>query len=185
MADNPNPTPTPGAAPAGDAAQRMQPPPQIQLTQQYVKDLSFENPNAPATVTAQQAPQVKVSVDVRPNQLEGEGRFEVVLNLRADATIGDQKAFIVELTYGAVVQLPEDVKREHQAPLLLIEAPRQMFPFARSVVSNAVRDGGFPPLLIQPIDFTELFRRQVQRLNEQRQQAGDAPAGTPQAGGNA
>jgi preprotein translocase subunit SecB len=195
MSDDAKQPPAGGAAAAAGAqGQQRQQLPQIQISQQYIKDLSFENPNAPSTVGPNsQPPQVKVSVDVRPNQLEGESRFEVVINLRADATQGDQQAFIVELAYAGVVELPGDTPREHQAPLLLIEAPRQMFPFARAIVSNAVRDGGFPPLLIQPIDFADLFRRQMQRMAQQRQQqqggegapAGISGAGTPTSGGTA
>ncbi|MEQ9811212.1 MAG: protein-export chaperone SecB [Azospirillaceae bacterium] len=158
--------------------------PQIQIVSQYVKDLSFENPNAPGILTGQtQPPQVKVNVDTRPTQLDG-NRYEVALNLRADATIDGTQAFIVELSYGGVVALDPSTKKEHHAPLLLIEAPRQMFPFARAVIAEAVRNGGFPPLLIQPIDFTDLFRRQVQRLAQaqQGQAGGAAPAGTAPGG---
>lgn len=165
----------PAPAPADGAAQPRTTIPPIKIVAQYVKDLSFENPNASKTLTTRQAPQVAVNVDVRPNPLE-DNRFEVLLNIKGDAKIEDNQAFIVELSYGAIVEFDGEVKKEHQAPLLLIEAPRLMFPFARAVIAEAVRNGGFPPLLVQPIDFADLFRKQIQRLAA-AQQASKATAG--------
>lgn len=144
-----------------DAAKPLQP--SLQISTQYVKDLSFENPNAPRSLTqAATPPQVSVNVDVRTQQL-AEGAFEVVLHIKSEAKAGDVTAFLCELSYGGVVALANATK-EQTAPLLLIEAPRLLFPFARSVIAEATRNGGFPPLLIQPIDFTELFRRQLAAL---------------------
>lgn len=171
MAEDAKAAPAPAAVDAN--APRPTIPP-IKIAAQYVKDLSFENPNASQTLTTRKAPQVAVNVDVRPNPL-AENRFEVLLNIKGDAKIDDTQAFIVELSYGAVVEFDGDVKKEHQAPLLLIEAPRLMFPFARAVIAEAVRNGGFPPLLVQPIDFAELFRKQIQRLAA-AQQASKAAA---------
>lgn len=165
--------PTPAAEPAS-AAER----PQISILSQYVKDFSFENPNAPRTMAPTgQPPQVKVNVDVRTSPLD-DGSFEVVLHIKGDAMAGDQKAFIVELAYAGVVTL-QNVAREQSAAFLLIEAPRQLFPFARAIVADAVRNGGYPPLLVQPIDFVDLFRRQLDanraRQQQQQQQAGESP----------
>ncbi len=140
----------------------------IQIASQYVKDLSFENPNAPKSVQGgAPAPQVSVNVDVRTQQL-GDNSYEVVLHIKGDAKTGDTQAFIVELSYGGVVSLGPNVPKEHVAPLLLIEAPRMLFPFARAVIAEATRDGGFPPMLVQPIDFTDLFRRQVEAMKAQQ-----------------
>ncbi len=132
--------------------------PAIAVNVQFVKDLSFENPNAPQSLIQQTAPSVDVRVDVGARQL-GPNVFEVQLTLNATAKHEDNVAFIVELTYGGVFTV--NVPQEHLSPVLLIECPRLLFPFARAIVADAVRDGGFPPLMIQPIDFVDLFRRRA------------------------
>ncbi|MEQ8967634.1 MAG: protein-export chaperone SecB [Azospirillaceae bacterium] len=175
---------TPGAAPgatpeATAQGQQRTSLPSFQIATQYVKDLSFENPRAPHSLAPDApAPQVQVNVDVRTNQLDDK-RYEVVLNVKSDAKAKGDQAFLVELSYAGVVVLGDDVKREHVAPLLVVEVPRYLFPFARAVIAEATRNGGFPPLLVQPIDFAELFRRQLQGLRERQQQA------QAQAGGQA
>lgn len=173
MTDTPQ-TPASGAAtgPADTGARPAAP--QIQIAAQYVKDLSFENPNAPHSLSAGQQPQVSVNVDVRTNQL-GENAWEVVLSIRGDAKAGDRQAFIVELSYAGIATLT-GVQKEHTAPLLLIEVPRLLFPFARAVIAEATRNGGFPPLLVQPIDFADLFRRQLQTLRDRQNTGAGATA---------
>ncbi|MEX2455374.1 MAG: protein-export chaperone SecB [Rhodospirillaceae bacterium] len=127
---------------------------------QYIKDFSFENPRGIETLSAlQQNPEVHVDVSTNARPIGGQGMYEVSLFVRAEASVGEQTVFIVELTYAGIVQvtgLPE----EQVKPVVLIEGPRHLFPFARSIVSNAVRDGGFPPLLINPIDFGNLYVEQ-------------------------
>ncbi|MCB9958667.1 MAG: protein-export chaperone SecB [Rhodospirillaceae bacterium] len=174
MTDTTTTTPPPGAAAAGLAR------PSIIISAQYLRDLSFENPSAPETLTpGNTIPQVKVNVDVKTRAL-AENRYEVTLNIKGESDIGDKKAFIVELSYAGVVGV-ENASREQVGPMLLIEAPRQLFPFARQIIADAVRNGGYPPLLIQPIDFVELFRRQVEAAQRVRAQ-GAAPAGDGAAG---
>lgn len=135
---------------------------------QYVKDLSFENPNAPRSLLAgNAAPEVSVSVDVRAQGL-AERTFEVMLTLSAEAKRETERVFVVELTFAGVFTVADSVPEELMRPLLLIEGPRLLFPFARAILAEATRDGGFPPLLINPIDFGDLFRR--------RQQGADEPA---------
>lgn len=127
---------------------------------QYIKDLSFENPRGIETLSAiQQNPDVSVDVSTNAVQIGEEGMFEVSLFIRAEASVEDSPVFIVELTYSGIVQV-SGVAEEEIKPVVLIEGPRHLFPFARSIVSNAVRDGGFPPLLINPIDFASLFIEQ-------------------------
>jgi preprotein translocase subunit SecB len=156
----------------------------IMINAQYVKDLSFESPNAPhALMPNQPQPQVSVSVDVRPQQLADE-IYEVALNLRAEAKAGDRTYFIVELTYGGLFTL-QGISREHLTPLLMIEAPRLLFPFARAIVSEATRDGGFPPLMINPIDFADLFRRQAAQVAQAQTTQGDAQGSGGQDGDGA
>lgn len=141
---------TPGAA--ADTAQRLI------VNAQYIKDLSFENPRAPQSLTQQNAaPAVDINVDVNAQPLSPE-TFEVVLTVKASAKVNDDPLFLLELVYGAVVTV-RNVPREMLPPILLVETPRLMFPFARNIVADATREGGFPPLMINPIDFTDLLRR--------------------------
>ena len=141
---------TPGAT--ADNAQRLI------VNAQYIKDLSFENPRAPQSLTQQNtAPAVDINVDVNAQPLNPE-TFEVVLTVKASAKINDEPLFLLELVYGAVVTV-RNVPREMLPPVLLVETPRLMFPFARNIVADATREGGFPPLMINPIDFTDLLRR--------------------------
>jgi preprotein translocase subunit SecB len=132
----------------------------ITVNAQYVKDLSFENPNAPHTLTAGQAqPSIDLQVDVQARGI-GENVSEVVLNIRAQASQPDRAVFIAELAYAGVFTLPP-LPMEQARALLLIEAPRLLFPFARQIIADVVRDGGYPPLMLQPLDFVDLYRRQV------------------------
>jgi preprotein translocase subunit SecB len=126
---------------------------------QYIRDLSFENPNAPASLVSGQQPKLDLQVDVQARNA-GENMHEVALNIRAEASHEDRTAFIVELSFAglfSVAPLPQEQIRA----LLLIEAPRLLFPFARAIIADVTRDGGFPPLMLQPLDFVELYRRQV------------------------
>jgi preprotein translocase subunit SecB len=128
------------------------------LISQYVKDLSFENPNAPAIYQKQTAPAIDVQFNIGAQQV-GEEVHEVALKIEVRAQSDDQVAFIVDLTYAGLFGL-RNIPEEHVQPFLLGEAPRLLFPFARRVLADAVRDGGFPPLLLEPIDFAQLFLQQ-------------------------
>ena len=134
-------------------------PQQLILNAQYIKDLSFENPRAPQSLIQQTAqPDVEINVDVKANNL-GPEVFEVVLTINATARAQGETVFLIELAYGSVVTI-KNATAEMLPMLVLVETPRIVFPFARSVIANATRDGGFPPLMINPIDFAELLRRQ-------------------------
>ena len=138
------------------------------LSAQYVKDLSFENPRSPQVFAmAGQQPQVAVAVGVNVNKL-GDTAYEVILTLNADAKHNEEPVFMIELAYAGVIVASGQAPQEHLQPLLMIEIPRQLFPFARAILSNTTRDGGFPPLLLQPVDFEALYRQQ--------QQQGQAPS---------
>jgi preprotein translocase subunit SecB len=150
--------------------------PQLIVNAQYVKDLSFENPRAPQSLMPQPSPpEIKLDVRVDAKNLAPEA-FEVALSVSARATRGEEPVFLVELTYAGVVTL-QNVPREHAQYFVLVETPRLLFPFARAILADATRDGGFPPLFIQPIDFAELLRRQQSQAPEADALAG-APAGT-------
>jgi len=134
-------------------------PQQLILNAQYIKDLSFENPRAPQSLVQQTSqPEVEINVDVKASNL-GPEVFEVILTINATARAQGETVFLVELAYGSVVTV-KNATAELLPALVLVETPRIVFPFARSVIANATRDGGFPPLMINPIDFAELLRRQ-------------------------
>ncbi len=159
------PTPSNSNADGSGAAPPAQTP--LLVKAQYIKDLSFENPRAPASFQALQSPPaIEVTVHVGAEHL-AEQDYEVTLVITASAKKDDQALFMVELTYGGVVALGP-VPQEHMRPLLLIEAPRLLFPFARNIIADATREGGFPPLLLQPIDFVELYRREIAQPQQPR-----------------
>jgi preprotein translocase subunit SecB len=122
---------------------------------QYVKDLSFENPNAPVSLQQKAEPKVEVNVDVRAVNLS-ENVYEVTLTTAVTGYNDTTKLFIAELAYAGVFTLTGIEKNDIQ-PYLLKECPRLLFPFSRSIIADVTRDGGFPPLLIQPIDFSHLY----------------------------
>jgi preprotein translocase subunit SecB len=129
------------------------------INAQYVKDLSFENPRAPQSLTEPTAPpEVAINVDIKARNL-GPEVFEVVLTILVDARTQNEPVFLVELAYAAVVTV-RNIPETMLPALILVETPRLMFPFARAIIASATRDGGFPPLMINPIDFAELLRRQ-------------------------
>ena len=158
--DNDPTAPQPG--PPGATQQQ-----QLIINAQYIKDLSFENPRAPNSLRQQTTPPaVEINVDVKAQGLAPEN-YEVVLTIKASAKAAEETLFIIELVYGAVVTV-RNVAPEFVSPVMLVETPRLMFPFARNIIAETTRDGGFPPLMINPIDFGELLRRNA---------AAAAPAG--------
>jgi preprotein translocase subunit SecB len=156
MADQPD-TAQPGAG--NDAAEAQAP--RIAIEAQYIKDLSFENPmgpNAPAAAAQNPEVTVEVSTSARPlGEHEGVGRYEVTLLMRGEAKLKANTVFIIELTYGGVLAL-QNVPQEAIGPVLLIEGARMLFPFARNILAEVTRDGGFPPLFVQPVDFVAHYR---------------------------
>jgi preprotein translocase subunit SecB len=153
-----DPMSTPGA-PEGAAGES----PHIRVLAQYVKDLSFENPTAASGTQANEvAPSIDMGIDVNARPLGGEGEqaFEVDLRIAAKATRGDDVMFITELVYSGVFQFV-NVAGDDVEPLLLIECPRLLFPFSRRLLAEITREGGYPPLLIDPIDFAALYRAQL------------------------
>ena len=148
--------------------------PPLVVNGQYIKDFSFEVPNAPDIFAelGQSAPEIPISIDIRANHLQNNS-FEVVLHIQIDSKLGGKPAFIVDLAYAGVFTL--HVPQEHLQPMLLVECPRLLFPYARNIVADATRDGGFPPLMLQPIDFVQLYRQRMERMAaEQGGQVGNA-----------
>jgi preprotein translocase subunit SecB len=149
----------------GDAGEQRQP--AINILAQYVKDFSFENPGAPRSLQARdKAPAINISVNVNANPMS-ETDFDVVLTLDAAAKEGDKVVFHAELAYGGLFRI-SGFAQEHMLPVLFIECPRLLFPFARQIVADATRNGGFPPLMIDPIDFAQMFQ---QRMAEEQAKA--------------
>lgn len=141
-----------------DTAQTDSTLPPLVVNGQYVKDLSFEVPGAPGIFgeMAGQTPEIPIHVDINAEPV-GDTTFEVTLHLRVEAKLPDGKPiFIAELAYAGIFTL--NVPAEHMQPVLLVECPRLLFPFARTIIADMTRDGAFPPLMIQPIDFVQLYR---------------------------
>ena len=150
------------ASASDDAAQKAQLPPSIRILGQYLKDLSFENPNAPQTLAPQQAqPDIAISVNVNARNLAPTD-FEVELHLDAKANGQDKVMFAAELVYAGTFRL-ENFPQQMMHPAVLIECPRLLFPFARQILAEATRNGGFPPLMLDPIDFAAMYQRRMQQ----------------------
>jgi preprotein translocase subunit SecB len=147
-----------GAPPGAGGATNVPETPRLLIEAQYVKDLSFEQPNAPASLSpSEKRPDIKVGVEARARPVK-EGSYELELVIKAEARHGDEVLFLVDLTYGGVMTV-QNVRSEMLQPVLLIEGPRLLFPFARRIIADVTRDGGFPPLMLSPIDFVELYRK--------------------------
>jgi preprotein translocase subunit SecB len=134
--------------------------PALNVLAQFIKDLSFESPGAPNSLRGRdKPPAIAISVNVTANPLT-EKEFDVHLTLNAKASFEKDVLFNVELDYGGVFRI-EGFPQEHMLPLLFIECPRLLFPFARQVIADATRNGGFPPLMLDPIDFTQMFQQKI------------------------
>ncbi|MET0257330.1 MAG: protein-export chaperone SecB [Methylobacterium sp.] len=161
------------SAPNGGAPQTEDVAPAINALAQYAKDLSFENPLAPRSPQQQDGgPQINIQVNVNAQQL-AEQDFEVVLTLEGDAKVKNEVLFAFELKYAGVFRM-RNIPQDQIHPAVMIECPRLLFPFARQIVADAVRNGGFPPLYIDPIDFVGLYR---QKAEEAQAAAGAQPTG--------
>ena len=163
---------------AGNGADPQQPAlgdnlPQVGVVAQYVKDLSFENPNAPAVYQWQSQPQMDVQFNIGASQV-GQDVHEVALKIDITAKATEGTAFKIELVYAGLFAL-RNIPTEQMQPFMLAEAPRILFPFARRIIADATLDAGFPPLLLDPIDFAGLYMQRAaqQQAEETGGQAGD------------
>jgi preprotein translocase subunit SecB len=156
-----------GAAPAGAQAQ----PQNLGVLAQYVKDLSFENPGAPQSLRGRTGnPNINITINVQPGTIAN-NEVEVALSLDVKATSGDDLLFAIELVYAGLFRLT-NIPPEAVQPIIRIECPRLLFPFARQIIADASRNGGFPPLLIDPIDFVALFRQRLMEAQQAAQRQG-------------
>ena len=146
----------------GEATADQQPlPPQLNVLAQYVKDFSFENPNAPGSLGQfQQAqPQINIQINVDAKAISATD-YEVTLKTEGKAERDGKVLFSFDLSFAGVFRI-QNVPQESLHPVVLIECPRLLFPFSREIVAAAVRNGGFPPLLLDPVDFVALYRQQL------------------------
>jgi preprotein translocase subunit SecB len=147
----------------GQTGQAEEKPPQLNVLAQYVKDLSFENPNAPRSLQpSQQQPNINIQINVNAQPLS-ETDVEVSLKLEGKAEVNDSLLFSFDLDFAGVFRV-QNIPQDSLQPVLMIECPRLLFPFAREIVATSVRNGGFPPLLLDPVDFVGLYQ---QRLAQQ------------------
>jgi preprotein translocase subunit SecB len=141
--------------------------PILQFRLQYIKDLSFENPHAPRIFESPEQPEVSINVNVGAERL-GDKTFEIILKFNVTAKAKDDVVFIAELEYGGIADV-ENVAEQEVQPLVLIEGPRFLFPFARAILANVSRDGGFPPLLVGAVDFVQMYRDTLEQMQAQAQ----------------
>jgi preprotein translocase subunit SecB len=170
MAETPN-----SGSDAGKPEAAAAPTPVWQLVGQYIRDLSFENPGAPASILqGTGAPKFDVNINVQVKR-EPEDIYAVELTLTSKAVRNDAVLFNVELVYGGMFRV-KDIPEDQLAPLLMIESPRMIFPFARQVLANVTQAGGFPPLMMEPVDFATIYRRNVEAMaqaqKEKQEQTG-------------
>lgn len=151
-------------SPAPQAQQQQQP--VLNILAQYIKDLSFENPNAPQSLQPQQAqPNINIQINVGATNL-AETDYEVSIKIDGQAELDGKVLFSLELVYAGVFRI-QGVPQDSIHPFVMIECPRLLFPFAREIVASSVRNGGFPPLLLDPIDFVALYRQNLERMQGQ------------------
>ena len=163
---------TPQAAPNAAAPQ----PPRMQILAQYVRDLSFENIVAQRGLNgAEVTPEVSVQVSLDARKRSTEHQYEVICKFRVGSknTADDANLFMCELDYGGVFHV-EGVPEDQLHPFLMIECPRMLFPFIRRIISDTTRDGGFPPVNLDPVDFVALYRQEIAR-RAQAERPADAP----------
>ncbi|MEM8770011.1 MAG: protein-export chaperone SecB [Pseudomonadota bacterium] len=165
MSDTPQSGNNGAAGAAPNAAQ-----PSLTVMAQYLKDLSFESPRAPVSFKNAQQPQIDVNVDVQGRSI-GTDQYEVELSVSAKASHENEPVFIVEASYAGAFEI-KNMPREQLEGIMLVECPRLLFPFMRQIISDATRNGNFPPLMLEPIDFMGIYLAN----QKQRQAAAASPA---------
>ena len=148
-------------------------PPKMNILAQYVRDLSFENILAQKGVDGELNPEIQVNVNIDAKKRTTDKQFDVIIKLRVDSKSKNTNniLFVLELDYGGVFQI-ENVPDDQLHPYLLIECPRMLFPFLRRIVSDVTRDGGFPPLNLENIDFLKLYRKEIDRRKNAKEKNG-------------
>ena len=152
-------------------------PPQMKIMGQYIRDLSFENILVQKPIKGEVQPDIQVQVSLDARKRDDEKQYEIVSKFKITSKNknGDETLFLLELEYGGIFHV-DNVPEEQLHPFLLIECPRMLFPFVRRIVSDVTRDGGFPPLNLDNIDFVALYRQQIMQRQAAQQEAADTPA---------
>jgi preprotein translocase subunit SecB len=155
----------------GVSANETHPP--LTVSAQYVKDLSFENPAPLANITGnEERPSISIHIEAQAHNLS-ERNFEVTLRVQVDAKRKETQVFLLDLEYAGAFTIGHDVPEEYLRPILMVECPRILFPFARSIVATTTQEGGYPALLLTPVDFADLYQRQI------AQEQGQSPEQQP------
>lgn len=152
-----------------DAQENSEAQQSLAVIAQYIKDVSFENPSAPGSLVMTKSPKININVNVQARRLS-ETDHEVSLQLNGSSQSGDEKQFVFELDYCGVFRL-QGFKDELLHPVALVECPRLLFPFARQILADLSRNAGFPPLMLDPIDFARLYRDRMQKVLQERQES--------------
>ena len=151
----------------GSQGPQAQPQPNLSVLAQYVKDLSFENSGAPQSLRGRQtAPTINISINVHGGQIAN-NEVEVELKLDVRAVDGETVLFAIDLVYAGLFRMTA-IPQEQMQPVLMIECPRLLFPFARQIIADASRNGGFPPLMIDPVDFAALYRQRLAEIQSRQ-----------------
>ncbi len=143
----------------------------LNVISQYVKDFSFENPGALASLSSgNKKPDINIHVETNAEKVKGSSDrlFEVSLKIKVDAKKEGGSVFLLEVDYAGLFEIGSDVPEEYLRPIIMVECPRILFPFARSIVANSIQDGGYPALLITPVDFAGLYQQQMLREKEEQ-----------------
>jgi len=162
-----------------DPQQAEQPQVRMQILSQYVRDLSFENILVQKGAKGEMSPDITVQVALDARKRPTENQYEIITKFTVNSKNkgDDAQLFLLELDYGGIFQI-ENVPEEQLHPFLLIECPRMLFPFVRRIVSDMTRDGGFPPLNLEPVDFVALYRQEISRRAQQQAQQAVPNGGT-------
>jgi len=151
----------------------LKPQPIIRILAHFVRDLSFENVGAIEGTRAEGTPEISVTVNLDGSHMS-EDRYQVNMKLNAKSVTGSTTRYVAELDYCGVFQIA-NVEEQHIHPLMFIECPRLILPYARRVMSDVTRDGGHPPLMIDNVDFATLYRQKIEQLRQQQQQPATNP----------
>jgi len=152
-------------APAGAEVQAP-----LIVNAQYIKDLSFENPAAFESITpTEPAPSISIHIEAQAHNL-ADRTYEVTLRVQVDAKKKEKKVFLLDLEYAGVFTIGKDVPEDYIRPILMIECPRILFPFARNIVASTTQEGGYPALLLTPVDFADLYQRQIAQEQQAQQE---------------
>jgi len=138
----------------------------VLVNAQYIKDLSFENPRAPYSLMETEKPNINIDLDVKADQIH-ENTFEVIINVAVSADAGGA-IFVVDLSYAGLFTITDDMNQNAKEMVLLVHCPNILFPYARRIISDITRDGGFPPLMLSPVDFMGLYHAKKQETENQQ-----------------